>query len=131
VYGFDLGKILEANGLSLWRNGKTIQAIPERWLNNFEHFPFVSAGIQVGKLSRHGFQPAHDLASRYAEQFSQQWLTINDQQIDDWLARRDLPLKTSTYAAGSIVVVRDQQQRYLGLGQIDGNSLENLLPHWQ
>lgn len=131
VYGFDLGKILEANGLSLWRNGKTIQAIPERWLSNFEHFPFVSAGIQVGKLSRHGFQPAHDLASRYAEQFSQNQFTINDQQIDDWLARRDLPLKTSQYPAGSVVVVRDQQQRYLGLGQIDGNSLENLLPHWQ
>ncbi len=131
AYGFDLPSLLAAQGLSLWRNNKTIQAMPERWLSNFEHFPFVSAGIHIGKLSRQGFQPAHDLASRYAEQFSQQRLTINDQQIDEWLARRDLPIKTSVYADGSIVVVEDQQQRYLGLGQINSNTLVNLLPHWQ
>ncbi|WP_110515533.1 NOL1/NOP2/sun family putative RNA methylase [Herpetosiphon llansteffanensis] len=130
-YGFDLPALLASKGLSLWRNGKSIHAIPERWLSNFEHFPFVSAGIHVGKLSRHGFQPAHDLASRYTAQFSQQRLTISDHQIDEWLARRDLPIKKSSYADGSIVVVEDQQQRYLGLGQINASTLENLLPHWQ
>ncbi|HEY1016852.1 MAG TPA: NOL1/NOP2/sun family putative RNA methylase [Herpetosiphonaceae bacterium] len=131
-FGFDLAAFLGRQGLELWKSGKLVQGLPARWLARFGELPFAAAGLPIGKLSRQGFQPAHELVSRCFAEFPGGRLRIDDGHIAAWLARRDLPRQAAPAGLDArLVLLEDSRGRFLGRAGVTDQALENLLPRWQ
>jgi 16S rRNA (cytosine1407-C5)-methyltransferase len=128
-FGFDLGAILHEQELALVRRGAAVYAAPELFLSRFAGWPCIAMGLPVGEQSPEGLAPAHELVSRFSAQFTQRRLRLADQQAQVWLAGRDLRgLDTAPYPSRALVLLEDEQGRFLGLGKVLQRRVRNLLP---
>jgi 16S rRNA (cytosine1407-C5)-methyltransferase len=131
IYGFDLGGVIERQRLVLWRHGHAVSAVPGRWLSRFAEFPFVTAGMMLGKQSRRGFEPSHELVARFSSGFTRRRVTIDEGQVEVWLAGRCLERRrVASHVAEGLVLVEDGEGRFLGRGKVDGDEIRNMLPRW-
>jgi 16S rRNA (cytosine1407-C5)-methyltransferase len=131
VYGFDLGGVIERQHLTLWRHGHAVSAVPEQWSSRFAEFPFVAAGMMLGKRSHRGFEPSHELVVRFSSGFMGQRVTIDERLVEVWLAGKNLERgRMPPHPAEGLILVEDSQGRFLGRGKVDGDEIRNMLPRW-
>lgn len=123
-YGFDYQP---AQPLTFWQHEDSVYAIPEALLENFDTLPYVSAGFLLGQLMGGEFVPSHELITRYENQFVQPRVTLPDEQKRIWLEGRDLR-DLLIPATPSIVLLQDEQGRFLGRGKVSSGRIRNLLP---
>ncbi len=128
VYGFDFGAVIERQALTLWEHEGAVYAIPELFLAHFADLPCVATGMQVGDLGEGGFVPSHELVARFGAHFSRRRLTLADEQVAVWLGGRDLRGLESHHPLGATVLLEDKRGRFLGLGEVQGKRIRNLLP---
>ena len=70
-----------------------------------------------------------ELIARFSGQFSGQRLTLSADQVKVWLNGADLRgLNELPYPTGSIVLLEDERQRYIGRGKVLRDRVRNLLP---
>jgi 16S rRNA (cytosine1407-C5)-methyltransferase len=128
-FGFDLGTILQEQELALVQRGESVYAAPELFLSRFAGWPCVAMGLPVGEQSKGDFMPAHELVSRFSAQFTQRRLRLAGEQARVWLAGRDLRgLDAAPYPTRALVLLEDEQGRFLGLGKVLQRRVRNLLP---
>jgi 16S rRNA (cytosine1407-C5)-methyltransferase len=130
IYGFDLNAVIESRGLTLWKCGHFISAIPELWLTHFAECPFVSVGMTLGKQSRREFAPSHELISRFSASFTRRRITLDEKQVSAWLAEQNLQRVSTPFSAGELVLLEDSEHEFLGRGRVEGDGIKNMLPRW-
>ena len=128
TYGFDLDTVLEKQQLELLERGAAIYAVPEQLLAHFADFPCIAIGMLVGEWRDDQLIPAHELIARFSAQFTQRRLTLSAEKVKVWWNGGDLRGSDVPFPAGSIVLIEDQQRRYLGRGKVLRDRVRNLLP---
>jgi 16S rRNA (cytosine1407-C5)-methyltransferase len=128
TYGFDFKPVMDEQQLSLWRRKEVIYAIPEMWWETFPGFPFQAVGMRVADDSKL-ITPSHEWVARFGSQFQRNVLNLPREEQDAWLRGEDLQLSLpSTYKKGSILVLKDEENRLFGRGKVLANRVRNLLP---
>jgi 16S rRNA (cytosine1407-C5)-methyltransferase len=128
-FGFDLDAVLQERALTLVQRGASVYAAPELFLSRFAGWPCIAMGLAVGEQSEKGLVPAHELVSRFSAQFTQRRLRLVGEQVQMWLAGRDLRgLDTSPYPSRELVLLEDEQGRFLGRGKVLPKRIRNLMP---
>jgi 16S rRNA (cytosine1407-C5)-methyltransferase len=128
VYKFDLSAVLEQQHLELLQRGNSIYAVPDQLLTHFADFPCIASGMLVGEWHEDQFVPSHELSARFSAQFTQPRFTLSSEQVKVWWHGSDLRGINVPYAVGSIVLMEDEQRRYMGRGKVLRDRVRNLLP---
>jgi 16S rRNA (cytosine1407-C5)-methyltransferase len=128
VYGFDFRVVMERQALALWEHERSVYAIPELFMAHFAGLPCVATGMRVGEQSEGEFVPSHELVARFGAWFTERRLTLTGDQVQVWLGGRDLRGLKPQHPLGATIVLEDERRRFLGLGQVQGNRIRNLLP---
>jgi 16S rRNA (cytosine1407-C5)-methyltransferase len=128
TYGFNLEPVLEHQHLELLERGDSVYAVPEQLLTQFGDFPGIAIGMLIGEWHESTLVPSHELIARFSGQFAGQRFTLSGDQVKTWLNGGDLRGVEMPYPVGSIVVLEDNKQRYLGRGKVLRERLRNLLP---
>lgn len=131
-YGLALDKIAGKYHLKLFQRHEGLFLIPEVYLKRFEMLPFEYIGMQIGQSIGGRLQPAHEFVSRFGHHFTRGRIQIDDTQIDQWIAGRDIRNpQIELSPQGQFLLVVDAQGRNLGLGKLLPKRLRNLLPRGQ
>jgi len=128
TYGFDFNAVLEQQHLELLQRNDSIYAVPDQLLNHFADFPCIAIGMLVGEWVGDRFIPSHELIARFSTQFTQQRFTLSSEQAKLWWNGGDLRGIDVLYPTGSIVLMEDDQRRYIGRGKVLRERVRNLLP---
>lgn len=128
-WGFELAALLDRQQLTLAVNQDRIYLIHESLIINPLELPFLSAGMELGKMMGDDLVISHELASRFGGQFTRGVLKLDETYLPAWLrgedlrGYRDFQLKT-----GRLYLVSDETGRNLGRGKLLADRLKNMLP---
>ncbi len=129
TFGFTLGAVLADSGLRLFQRNQTLFLIPELYLAHFRELPYEYIGMPLGKWLHDRFEPSAEFISRFGHHFTRGWVTIDDDQLDQWITGRDIRYpQIENTPQGQYVLVRDRINRNLGLGKLLPKRLRNMLP---
>jgi 16S rRNA (cytosine1407-C5)-methyltransferase len=128
TYGFDLNNVMAKQHLALLQRNNSIYAIPDQLLAHFADFPCIAIGMLVGEGSDDRLIPSHELIARFSAQFKGQRFRLSPEQVKAWWSGSDLRGIEAPYLAGSIVLMEDEKQRYVGRGKVLRDRVRNLLP---
>ncbi len=126
-YGFDLRNVLEEQRLELLKRSDAVYAVPAQFMSHFGDFPCIAIGMLIGEWTDGTFVPSHELIARFSSQFTGQRFALSADHVRQWLTGQDLRTVTPPYPAGSIILIEDEQGRYLGRGKVLRERLRNLL----
>ena len=129
MFGFDLGKMLEDLKLDLHQRHDQIFLIPQLYVDNFKTLPYAYIGMPLGRWVYDKFEPSPEFISRFGNQFTSGIITIEDEDVAQWIAGRDIrhPV-TSLKPNSQFLLVTDAAGRNLGLGKLLPKRLRNMLP---
>jgi 16S rRNA (cytosine1407-C5)-methyltransferase len=129
AYGFDFGRVIESQTLTLWQREENVFAIPERLVARFGDLPHTAVGFMIGQWMNGQFVPSHELITRFDAQFTGSRWTLSPDQVKIWLDGRDLrSLSDLPYPPGAVILLEDAQGRFLGRGKVQRDRVRNLLP---
>lgn len=127
-YGFELEQSAMREKTELRRNNSIVTLVPcdlNRFLPDIRP---VSAGLKIGQDSPDGFIPSHDFVSRFQSGFQTGIYTLPQDLSAAWLRGEDLRGVRLSFPLHSIAIVRDELDRYVGIGKVLADRVKNLLP---
>ncbi len=128
-YGIDIFKITSDQHSELLARDKEVFITPSLLMNRLSSLPFSSAGLKLGEYHPRGFLISHEFASRFYRDCTKPSYTLPQNLHDAWLRGEDLRGKTPhNYPIGSVVIVSNDDNMFLGLGRVLADRLKNLLP---
>ena len=128
TYGFDLMRVLDGQRLELLTRGESVYAVPAQFISNFGDFPCIAIGMLIGERVDSAFVPSHELIARFRSQFTGRRFALDAEHSKQWLNGLDLRTVAPPYPTGSIILIEDDQHRYIGRGKVLRERLRNLLP---
>lgn len=129
TYGLDLADIVKNQSLELFSRFDQIFLLPSRYLHEFQTLPFEYIGLPIGRKTGESLEPAPEFISRFGHLFTQGIIQINESDIPQWIAGRDIRHPDSSLKpVGQYLLVRDPSGRNLGLGKLLPKRLRNMLP---
>ena len=128
-FGFDLETIFDSYTVLPYQRFEQFFLIPEQYLDHFSTLPFVTIGMPLGSWHGDLFEPSHTFISRFGHQFTRGTITLEDDKVQQWITGRDIR-HPETYLTpkGQYLLVKDKDNRNLGLGKLLQKRLRNLLP---
>ncbi|MFN8598544.1 MAG: NOL1/NOP2/sun family putative RNA methylase [Anaerolineae bacterium] len=127
-YGFQLRSVLEHQQLRLFTRSQSVYAIPQAFITRFADFPCIAVGMLIGEWLDGTFIPSHELIARFSAQFTGQRFALDGEHVKQWLHGLDLRSVTPTYPIGSVILIEDERQRFIGRGKVLRDRLRNLSP---
>lgn len=121
----NLDEILFGFDLELARRQERIYAFPARMFADFYNLPVQSAGLLVGEETPDGFIPAHEWVSRFFDSFAGEKVVLTAEESASWLRGEDLEKQVDR---NGIVLLVDEESRFLGRGKASQGRVKNLLP---
>ncbi|MCB9436809.1 MAG: NOL1/NOP2/sun family putative RNA methylase [Anaerolineales bacterium] len=112
---------------TLWQKGELIYAIPSELSEELMDVPNMGMGLLVGQMQDGQIIPSHELITRYERQFTEGRLTISEADCQIWLEGRDLR-QTVDAPSGAVMLLEDEQGRFVGRGKVLRDRIRNLLP---
>ena len=129
TFGFSLMSILESSNFQLFLRGQQVFLIPSAYLTHFQQLPYEYIGMALGKWVSERFEPSAECISRFGWRFTKGIITIAAEQVDQWIAGRDIRNpQVDNFPEGQYVLVKDPDGRNLGLGKLLPKRLRNMLP---
>jgi len=130
-YGFDLEAVFEKYEVLPYRRFEQYFLIPRRYIENFSTLPYAYIGMPLGSWQDDVFQPSHTFVSRFGSQFTFGTIVLEDDKIQQWVKGRDIRYPdTDLTPKGQFLLVKDEDNRNLGLGKLLPKRLRNLLPRY-
>ena len=128
-FGIEMWEISEALQVELCTRHDRLFLIPKAYLDNFINLPYENIGMELGQWISRELQPSHAFISRFGGQFSRGIIKIHAEQVEQWIAGRDIRNpETRLTPQGQYLLVVDQAGRNLGLGKLLPKRLRNMLP---
>jgi len=128
-YGLDLDEVIHTYRLELFQRHEQLFLIPQSYLQNFSTLPYSYIGMPVGRWIKDTLEPAHEFISRFGRQFTRGIIRIEDEQVEQWIAGRDIRHPDiDLEPCGQYLLVTDDHERNLGLGKLLPKRLRNMLP---
>jgi 16S rRNA (cytosine1407-C5)-methyltransferase len=128
-YGFDMDSILAEHRLELMTRYDQLFLIPQSYLQHFITLPYEFIGMAIGRWAHDQFEPSHEFISRFGRMFTQGKISIGEDQLDAWIAGRDIRYpQTALSPSGQYLMVTDEYGRNLGMGKLLPKRLRNMLP---
>ncbi len=128
-FGFNLEQVLEVYRLQVVQTGREVFAIPEAIVTGETGLVFQAAGLALAEESPNGFIPAHDWITRFDSLFTSPRYRMPGELVPAWLRGSDISGKPEgQFSRRQLVLVQDEQGRFLGLAKILDDRLKNLLP---
>lgn len=112
---------------ALWQRGDLIYAIPEQLVEGFADMPNMGMGLMVGQVMDGQVVPSHELITRFETSFNRGRVTLNEADCRIWLEGRDLR-QSVDMPNGAVVLLQDEQERFIGRGKVLTDRVRNLLP---
>ena len=129
-FGFDIQSILEKYRLRLVARLEKLFVFPAVVLDEFSTLPLESAGLTLAENSPEGWIPSHEWISRFGSLFTQNRVTLSEDQAVHWLQGEDLfDFSAPETHKAQILIVSDSRGLILGRGKVQKDRLKNLLPH--
>jgi 16S rRNA (cytosine1407-C5)-methyltransferase len=126
-YGFDLRGVLEGQRLELLKRSDSVYTMPAQFIAHFGDFPCIAIGMLIGEWIDGAFVPSHELIARFSSQFTGRRFHLDSEHVKQWLNGLDLRSVMPPYPAGSIILIEDEQHRFIGRGKVLRERLRNLL----
>lgn len=128
-YGFDLEAVLEDQKLVLWRSLGAIYAVPQTYLAHFASLPCQLMGLKIAEGSPDEWIPSHEWTGRFASDFKAGRVNLPSGLLAAWLRGEDIALiSVEDVPHNKVVVVFDEESRFIGRGKIHKDLLKNMLP---
>ncbi|MBN2047748.1 MAG: hypothetical protein JW750_07900 [Anaerolineaceae bacterium] len=126
-FDFPLDDVIHENQLTLWRRQDQIIAMPQRYFDRLQHLPLRGIGLTIAQQTPRGWEPDHDWVTRFFNHFHSNFYTLSPDQQTAWTRGEDLHIQTS-YAKGKILLLRSDDDPFLGMGRQMKQRIKNLLP---
>jgi len=127
--GFDLTKILETCKQRLRRTGRQVFLHPVRLDDHFSGLRVEFSGMQLGEFAADRFELSHEFCSRFYQSFSSGWVTLPGDLLPAWLRGEDIAKSVfSPLPFSGIILLRDEDGRFIGRGRVTPEKVKNLLP---
>ncbi len=128
-YGIHIDPIVAEHRLELMTRYDQLFLIPQSYLQQFINLPYEFIGMAIGRWAQDQFEPSHEFISRFGTLFTQGKITIGEDQLDAWIAGRDIRyIQTPLSPSGQYLMVTDEYERNLGMGKLLPKRLRNMLP---
>ncbi len=128
-YGFELTPFLDTYELVIMQRKDQYFLIPEKILTAFPTLPFSMVGMPLGKIIQDQIEPSHPFIHRFGATFQKGIMTISREETELWVSGRDIRHPISNLQPeGQYVLIKDHQERNLGLGKYLPKRLRNMLP---
>ena len=125
-FAFLLKPVMEKYDCSLWQRENEVWALPNRYVNEFSSLPCKSAGMKVATLAASGWIPDNDWMSRFFRDMKKNRCPLDDDQAARWLHGEDLPSAGENFPKGTILLMVDACETYLGCGFVSSGRIRNL-----
>jgi 16S rRNA (cytosine1407-C5)-methyltransferase len=130
-FGFDLEAVYDTHKVLPYQRFEHYFLIPRRYIEEFTTFPFAYIGMPLGSWQGDAFSPSHTFVSRFGGQFTQGTIALEDDKVQQWIMGRDIRYPdTDLPPQGQFLLVKDKDNRNLGLGKLLPKRLRNLLPRY-
>jgi NOL1/NOP2/fmu family ribosome biogenesis protein len=130
-FGFDLEAVYDVYKVLPYQRFEQYFLIPKHYIENFSTLPFVTIGMPLGSWQGDMFEPSHTFVSRFGGQFTQGTIALEDDKVQQWIMGRDIRYPdTDLTPKGQFLLVKDKDNRNLGLGKLLPKRLRNLLPRY-
>ncbi len=127
-FELDLFSVMQEYQCALYQRGAETWLIPER-LGELPDMAWSSAGMMLGKPLPGGWLPSHEFAARFECLTQHGKVSLPAEFLPAWLEGRDAHGFTpANISSGAIVLVYDENGRYIGRGKALNGRLRNLLP---
>jgi NOL1/NOP2/fmu family ribosome biogenesis protein len=127
TYGFDLSVVIDRQRLEFRRRDRSVYALPDRFVSTFADFPCIAVGMLIGEWSDAALVPSHELIARFSSQFTGQRWMLSDDQVTHWLTGVDLRGLALPYPISRVILLEDEEHRFIGRGKVLHDRLRNLL----
>lgn len=125
-FGFLLKPVLEKYDCSLWQRENEVWALSNRYFNEFSSLPCKSAGMKIASLTVSGLIPDNDWISRFFKEMKKNRFLLDETQTARWLHGEDLPSADGNLSKGTILLMIDACETYLGCGFVSAGRIRNL-----
>ncbi len=125
-FAFLLKPVLEEYDCSLWQRENEVWALSNRYVNAFSSLPCKSAGMKVASLTVSGWMPDNDWMSRFFREMKKNHFHLDEEQAVRWLHGEDLPSSDEILTKGTILLMVDSSETYLGCGFVSAGRIRNL-----
>ena len=124
-FGLSLAEICSEPEMEIMKRGDAFWMLPKRYLETFSSLPAKSAGMRIAVKTSGGLIPDNDWVCRYFGIISGNRITPDPEQQSQWLTGADIRPDSGLLPSGTIVMVTDQHQVFLGCGKVSGDRIRN------
>ncbi len=103
-----------------------VWALPNRYLTDFLVLPCKSAGMRIAALTASGWIPDHDWICRFFKNLPENRFLLDADQVISWQRGEDLHISTINQPKGTILLMMDEYETFLGCGRVSGERIRNL-----
>ncbi|MHC1772629.1 MAG: hypothetical protein AB9907_13045 [Flexilinea sp.] len=125
-FNFSLEAVLLETDCSLWQRMTEVWALPNRYLTDFSALPCKSAGMRIAALTASGWIPDHDWICRFFKHLLENRFLLDANQAISWQRGEDLHISTANQPKGTILLMTDEYETFLGCGRVSGERIRNL-----
>ncbi len=124
-FALSLDGICAEQGAVICSRGDEFWMLPERYIRTFSSLPSKSVGMRMAFRTSGGLVPDNDWVCRFFRRTQGIRITPDTQQIGEWLHGGDIRPEIGSLTKGSVVMIQDQNQVFLGCGRVSGDRIRN------
>lgn len=124
-FGLSLPQIQDELGTVIHQRGEEYWMLPDRYLQTFSTLPSKSVGMRIAVKTAGGLVPDNDWISRFFDQINGCTIIPDEMQRENWLHGADIRPDFGSLPKGSIVMILDDHQVFLGCGKVSGDRIRN------
>ena len=126
LYGIDLETLMEKYDWQIWQYNNNLHLFPNKFFEHFPDFPVKSLGLPLAEVLERETLLSHEFLTRFGKLAKTNIYTVEEDQLASWMRGEDLA--NSSQQEGTILIMRDLENRILGRGRVTSTRIRNLMP---
>ncbi len=124
-FSLSLDEICSEREAVVCTRGSEFWMLPERFIQTFSSLPGKSVGMRMAVRTSGGLVPDNDWVSRFFRRTKGIRITPDLRQLEEWIHGGDIRPDIGSLPKGSVVMILDQHQVFLGCGKVSGDRIRN------
>lgn len=125
-FGIGLDALCAEMDADIFLRGEEFWMLPARWVSEFASLPAKSIGMRAALRTSGGLVPDRDWVCRLFDRIGGSRYVPDPVQRREWLNGGDIRPEGLSLSKGTIVMVLDEAQVFLGCGKVSGERIRNL-----